>query len=272
MLTADATGLFRHHGGVTDSVGFDRAAGYYDRTRGMSPKAVARLVEVLAEELRVRRPVLEVGVGTGMIALPLARAGVPIVGTDLSRQMLAKLVEKAGGVPFPLVRGDATALPFREAAFGAAVMRHVLHLIPAWQEAVREVLRVVGPGGVLLVSHGTYPEPYLRLFRRFVEETSLERPWAGLPPGEEELIDELLGSLGARVRRLPDVPDTVEEPLAGFVRGMGEGLYSWTWGIDESERLRAAERVAAWAERELGPLDSPAVRAHQTTFRAYDLP
>jgi SAM-dependent methyltransferase len=272
MLTADAAGLFRHHGHVTDSVGFDRAAGYYDRTRGMSPEATARLVEVLADELRSRAPILEVGVGTGMIALPLARAGVPIVGMDLSRRMLAKLVEKAGGAPFPLVRGDATALPFREAAFGAAVMRHVLHLIPAWEDAVREVLRVVEAGGVLLVSHGTYPEPYLGLFRRFVEETSLERPWAGLPPGDEDRLDELLEGLGARVRRLADVPDTVEEPLAGFVRGMGEGLYSWTWKVDETERLRAAERVAAWAERELGPLDATATRAHETTFRAYDLP
>ena len=259
-------------GGVTDSVAFDRAAGYYDRTRGMSPEATARLVEVLGEELRGRGPVLEVGVGTGMIALPLAAAGIPIRGMDLSREMLAKLVEKAAGAPLPLVRGDATALPFREGAFGAAVMRHVLHLVPAWEGAVREVLRVVASGGVLLVSHGTYPEPYLGLFRRFVEETSLERPWVGLPPGYEERLDQLLEGLGARVRRLPDVPDTVEEPLAGFVRGMAEGLYSWTWRVDEGERLRAAERVADWAEREHGPLDAPARRAHQTTFRAYDLP
>ena len=66
--------------------------------------------------------------------------------------MLAKLVEKAGGAsPFPLVHGDATRMPFADDAFGGAYLRWVLHLIPDWRDALVEVVRVVAPGGVLLV-------------------------------------------------------------------------------------------------------------------------
>jgi ubiquinone/menaquinone biosynthesis C-methylase UbiE len=64
------------------------------------------------------------------IALPLAAAAVPVVGLDLSGQMLGKIVEKAGGrIPFPLVMAGATRLPFGDDRFGGAYARHVLHLI-----------------------------------------------------------------------------------------------------------------------------------------------
>ena len=123
--------------GSMDSVGFDRAAEYYDRTRAISDQALGRMVDVLEEELRGRGPCLEVGVGTGMISLPLAAAGVPLTGVDLSEPMLAKLAEKAGGrPPFPVALADATALPFAGQAFGGMLMRHVLHLIPRWQRAL----------------------------------------------------------------------------------------------------------------------------------------
>ena len=61
-----------------------------------------------------RRVALEVGVGTGQVALPLHDAGIRVVGMDLSSPMLAKLVEKAKGrSPVPLVQADATRMPFR---------------------------------------------------------------------------------------------------------------------------------------------------------------
>lgn len=253
------------------SVAFDRAAAYYDRTRGMSPPALRRLTEVLRLELRGAGRTLEVGVGTGMISLPLWRAGIPMTGMDLSRPMLGRLLENAGGRAFPLVRADATAIPFADGAFGAAILRHVLHLIPDWRSAVAESVRVIRPGGMLLLSHGAYPEPYLTLFRRFLEEAGVARPWAGLAPGDEEAADDLLGSLGARGRTLEPVTDRIEEPLESFLEGMRKGLYSWTWNVEERRRREAADRVAAWAERHVGPLGEPGVRAHQTVFRAYVL-
>ena len=134
---------------MAEAVSFDRAADYYDATRALSPAVEAALTELLAGELVGRGRCLEIGVGTGRIALPLRRAGVPMAGIDLSRAMMLRIAAKAGGdAPFPLAQADATRLPFRDHSFGGAVACHVLHLIPAWQQAMAELLRVLRPGGV----------------------------------------------------------------------------------------------------------------------------
>src|SRR5205823_155930 len=66
------------------SVAFDRAAPFYDHTRQLSSDAAKRVVEMLTDELRGRGRALEIGVGTGRIALPVAEAGIPVTGVDLS--------------------------------------------------------------------------------------------------------------------------------------------------------------------------------------------
>src|SRR5207247_4215962 len=70
------------------SIPFDRAAEVYDRTRRLTPEASAATTELLARELDARQPILEIGAGTGLIGLPLAGAGIRLVGLDLSRPML----------------------------------------------------------------------------------------------------------------------------------------------------------------------------------------
>lgn len=94
------------------SVNFDRAVGYYDHTRHVTPEAEAEITALLSGELSGRGRCLEIGVGSGRIALPLALAGVAMAGVDISAGMIGLLVEKAGGrAPFPLALADATRLP-----------------------------------------------------------------------------------------------------------------------------------------------------------------
>ena len=88
---------------------FDRAADFYDRTRSLPSDAMAEIIPMLAAELEGRGGCLEIGVGTGRFALPLHHAGIPMFGIDVSRRMMAVLLEKAGGrLPFPLGVADAT--------------------------------------------------------------------------------------------------------------------------------------------------------------------
>ena len=61
---------------MTESVRFDRAAAHYDTTRAISDEGMARTIELLASELLGRGRALEVGVGTGLLALPMHEAGV----------------------------------------------------------------------------------------------------------------------------------------------------------------------------------------------------
>ncbi len=137
---------------MSDSVAFDRAAGYYDETRGFPPGEDTPIADLFrrAGSLTPASRALEVGIGTGRIALPLAAHVRTVLGVDLARPMLDRLRAKRGTEPVYPVQGDALRLPFPGGAFDAVVACHVFHLIPDWQGALREVARVLKPAGVLL--------------------------------------------------------------------------------------------------------------------------
>src|SRR4028118_2035049 len=137
------------------SVVFDRAVAFYDRTRGLPPQAETSLAQVVGEDvpLAAGSKVLEIGVGTGRIALPLTRQHrYRYTGIDLSRNMMDVLRAKVSSEQISLVQGDVARLPFLAGTFDAVVAVHIFHLISGWQQAMDEVARVLRTGGVLL--HG----------------------------------------------------------------------------------------------------------------------
>jgi SAM-dependent methyltransferase len=85
----------------------DRVAARYDESGGerFDPASIEMTVDVLAE-LAGDGPALELGIGTGRIALPLAARGVPVHGIDLSNAMVARLREKPGGADLGVTIGD----------------------------------------------------------------------------------------------------------------------------------------------------------------------
>jgi len=94
---------------VSGSDGYfdERVADRYDESAAdmFDPEAVEPVVDFLAELAREGRA-LELGIGTGRIALPLAQRGVPVHGIDLSRAMTSKLREKPGGEEIGVSIGD----------------------------------------------------------------------------------------------------------------------------------------------------------------------
>ena len=255
------------------SVAFDRAAEYYDRTRGNSPEGLRKTIELLAGELRDRGPVLEVGVGTGQLGLPLHDAGIPVVGLDLARPMMDRLVEKAGGrSPFPLVQGDATRMPFGDRAIGAAYLRWVLQLIPAWRDALAEIVRVVRPGGVFLVSLASFGGPRSEIRRRFAELVDVSIEPAGLAYDGYDELDAAAIAIGLAPRALPPIPEIGHEGLDTFIDSIANNVYSWTWTIDPDLLARTAVDVRRWAEDRYGPLELLPHDEYQSTWRAYDRP
>jgi SAM-dependent methyltransferase len=258
---------------MSGSIRFDRAADQYDQTRAISDEAMGRTISLLAAELGDRGRVLEVGVGTGLLALRLHEAGILVSGLDLSAPMLAKLVQKAGGAPpFPLVRGDATTMPFADRAFGAVYLRWVLHLIPDWRAALAEIARVVRPGGVLVVSLGAFDEVGRAVRARFSEITGLSTDPVGLMWGDHDALDAELEGLGLRLRVLPAIPEEEEEPLGSFLDAIEEGRWSWTWHVPKDARVDAVRELRPWAEERFGPLDRVERYSVETVWRAYDLP
>jgi SAM-dependent methyltransferase len=258
---------------VSESVRFDRAAEIYDRTRAISPEAMARTTKLLASEFDGRGRVLEVGVGTGLLALPLHEAGVPLAGLDLTEAMVRKLLAKTGGAPpFPLVLGDATRMPLADAAFGGAYLRWVLHLIPDWRRVLAETVRVVRPGGVFLVELGAYDEERFAIQQRFGEIVGASLDPVGLNWAEYQPLDAEMAGQGATLRILPPVHEVWEDALGEFLDGVEQGRYSWTWQVPDDVRRRVTAELRPWAAERFGPLDETRRSTLPQVWRAYDLP
>jgi SAM-dependent methyltransferase len=93
---------------MTDDGYFDEgiAARYDESSADMFDPAVVEPAVAFLAELAGGGRALELGIGTGRIALPLAQRGVPVAGIDLSSAMVAKLRQKPGGADIPVTIGD----------------------------------------------------------------------------------------------------------------------------------------------------------------------
>jgi ubiquinone/menaquinone biosynthesis C-methylase UbiE len=231
-----------------------------------------KVLSALTAELGGRQPCLEIGVGTGRLAVPLAEAGIRMAGIDLSLPMLRRLQEKAGDdVPIPVAVGDAVALPFAHASFGAGLACHVLHLIPAWPRALAELVRVVRPGGVILVDMGGWGRGWSReIQERFCREAGISSPVVGTHDAAE--VMEAMRSVGAVGRKLPEVQRSRTTSIAEQLQQLADGVYSFTWSVDDEARGRAAERVGRWAEAWFGSLTAPRRTRGSISWLAFDLP
>jgi len=133
------------------------AAGYDESCAEMfEPTALNATVGVLAELADSGRA-LELGIGTGRVALPLARRGVPVCGIDLSRAMVARLRAKPGGEEIAVTIGDfATARA--EGAFSLVylVFNTIMNLTTqdAQVACFRNVAAHLEPGGCFVVEVG----------------------------------------------------------------------------------------------------------------------
>jgi ubiquinone/menaquinone biosynthesis C-methylase UbiE len=259
---------------VSRSLAFDRAAGFYDRTRTLTPEVRARLAELLSAELRGHEPVLEVGVGTGRIALPLHKAGLGMVGIDLSEPMLRKLVANAGGrAPFPICIADATRLPFPPNSFGGALVAHVLHLIPSWRYAIDELFRVLRGEAVLVVDVGGRSEhegAWAQIVARFAREAGIERRNRGVG-GIDQLAAEM-EARGATHKALEPVDNSRETSYEAMLEHLADGLSSFTWQIDEPARRQAADRARTWARSTFGDLNAKTEVRDDIRFHTFVLP
>ncbi len=217
---------------MPESVSFDRAASYYDTTRAMPPDAVEAVTSAILGALARNGAgrLLEVGIGTGRISLPLMARGLPVTGVDISAGMIARLREKlTPGHHRPnLIFGDATRLPFRDDAFPAALTVHVLHLVSSAEATLAEIRRVLKPGGVYLNKQHRDNQP-LAASAAWWDDTLARRGHARDGRLRFEQQRELIRSTGAALE-LVDICQQVnhldpEEVLDKTKRR----VHSWTW-------------------------------------------
>ncbi|MDX6620527.1 MAG: demethylmenaquinone methyltransferase / 2-methoxy-6-polyprenyl,4-benzoquinol methylase [Gaiellales bacterium] len=145
---------------------FDRIAGPYDLMNTLMTAGLDRRWRAIAaRECGVGRgaTVLDACCGTGDLALELARTVGRIgqvTGLDFSAEMLQRAARKtpgAGAATVQWVRGDATAMPFADNAYAAATIAFGLRNLPDPEQGLRELARVVRPGGKVVCLEITRP-------------------------------------------------------------------------------------------------------------------
>lgn len=201
-------------------------------------------------------PVLELAVGTGRVALPLAARGLAVEGVEASPEMVAHLRAKPGGADMPVTIGDMADVPVAGPyRLVFLVFNTLFNLVSEERQAAcfRNVARVLAPGGA------------------FVIETFVPDP-ADFDRDEQVQVREVTeDSATIRVHRYDRAAQTFVRQTVTF-DASGVHLkpfamrYAWPEQIDElAERagLRLTERYADW---DRSPFDADS-RSHVSVYR-----
>jgi len=211
----------------------------YDEYSGemFQPEVVDPVVDFLAQ-LAGDGAALELGIGTGRIALPLSARGVPVHGIDLSDAMVAKLRAKPGGADIPVAMGDfATTTVDGEFSLAYLVFNTISNLTTQDEQVAcfENVAAHLEPGGCFVIE---------------IELPNLQR----LPHGERFVVfhvgdthvgvDEYdVATQGLVSHHLQRAPD------GSYGRSSGPFRYVWPSELDLMARIagmRLRERWAGW--------------------------
>jgi ubiquinone/menaquinone biosynthesis C-methylase UbiE len=101
---------------------------------------------------------LDAGCGTGFLGFELAARGYRVTGVDFAPAMLAEARRKAAerGVSIRFEEADAEQLPFADGSFDLAISRHLLWTLPHPEAAIDEWIRILRPGGRLVIVDGQF--------------------------------------------------------------------------------------------------------------------
>jgi demethylmenaquinone methyltransferase/2-methoxy-6-polyprenyl-1,4-benzoquinol methylase len=175
--------------------------------------------------------VLDACCGTGDLALEAERAGGRVTGLDFSERMLKRARRKSAGVEW--VRGDLLALPFADGSFDAATVGFGIRNVADLDGGLRELARVLRPGGRLGCLEITRPRGALRPFFSLWFDGVVPLAGKVLPGGSAYTY------LPASVRRFPGPED-----LGEALRGAGFGEIGWRLLGGGIVALHAATRLA----------------------------
>jgi len=132
---------------------FDWASSFYDYSRAIPDDLMRKLIEILQDKLKIdsNSKILEVGVGTGRIAIPLTKKlHINTIGVDISERMLQKCQERISYTEnIQLILADGLTLPFKNSQFNIILTSHILHLLSNVHQFINKILP-------LLVKNGFY--------------------------------------------------------------------------------------------------------------------
>lgn len=158
--------------------------------------SAARLVRFAG--IRTGSRVLDVGSGTGVVAITAARAGAKVTGSDLTPELLEQARENAriAGATLDWREADVESLPFEDGAFDVVTSQFGHMFAPRPDVAIGEMLRVLKPGGTIAFSTWP-PDRFTGSFFKLVASYGPPLPPEVAPPiqwGEPETVRARLGA------------------------------------------------------------------------------
>jgi ubiquinone/menaquinone biosynthesis C-methylase UbiE len=180
---------------------YNRIGVGYDTTRRADPGIIQQLVELLGAPVGAR--CLDVACGTGNYTIALAAAGLDMYGIDVSSTMLASARTKPGAVRHAIRWGaaDATAIPFADGAFDAAVCTMALHHFHQPEAVFREMARVLDEDARLVFLTAAR-EQMRRYWLNEYFPNAMEISTVQMPPLDQSII-ALLGAGFGQVTAVP---------------------------------------------------------------------
>ena len=180
---------------------FDRIAPVYDLMNRVMTVGLDQRWRRLAvgEVVWPGDRVLDACCGTGDLAVAAECRGGRVVGLDFSPRMLDRARRKSGTIEW--IQGDALALPFSDAEFDSATVGFGVRNLEDLEGGMRELARVLRPGGKVAVLEITRPYGILRPFFRLWFDVLVPLAGRVLPGGEAYTY------LPASVRRFPGPED-----------------------------------------------------------------
>jgi SAM-dependent methyltransferase len=224
---------------------------YADLTFGPDPAAAVEFLAALADGAG---RVLELGIGGGRVALPLARRGIAVEGVEASQTVLDRLRATPGGESLPVTLADMAELPLDGPFHLVYAVWNGLFLLPSQARQVdcfRSVARVLGPGRAFVIECFV---PTLELFQHEVTVNSVGEDFASMtlirhdPVAQRIFTQRIRFADGRRVRMFPVAM-----------------RYCWPGELDlmaELAGLRLRARYADWSRTPFGA----ASRGHVSVY------
>jgi len=227
---------------------WDRRAATFDEDFGHSirttdeRRAWDRILDLVLHG-RGALDALDVGSGTGFLAFELTTCGHRVTGVDFAPAMIAQARQKADalGASVRFEEADAEQLPFPPTSFDLVISRHVLWTLPHPEAAIDEWIRVLRPGGRLVVVDGHLPAgapapaPAAEGARASREYAEVGDRLPFLPGRSREEIAALLTGHG--------LVDVGSDPLLDLVAAQARRL------AEEGRAPSARQRYVVWGDR-----------------------